>query len=307
MVPAEPDAERHQVGPARQREHAGERDPHHDEQRREEPRDVPRELLPEEQAHHRARPDQGAVRLRGSGGAAAPGRSRRADEPDPPRRRRGAHRERRVHRRQRRRSPPGDYIVRLDQPYGAIVETLLGVQFYPPENPRPYDDTGWAIPLLRNVKATAVADKAILTQPMTLAAGRLQRAPARSSGTGPVLIVDHTTDNTLVTFRFQHAGVKMSAAEQAFEAGGHKFAAGAFVIANADRAALEPSIKALGPVGLGGRGRAVGADARPRRAEASATSTPGPARRTRAGSAWRSTSSRCPTPTSPTTWCARAT
>jgi hypothetical protein len=61
-----------------------------------------------------------------------------------------------------------------------------------------------------------------------------------------VLVIDHTTDNTLVTFRFQHAGVKMSAAEQAFEAGGHKFAPGAFVIANADRAALEPSIKALG-------------------------------------------------------------
>jgi hypothetical protein len=61
-----------------------------------------------------------------------------------------------------------------------------------------------------------------------------------------VLIVDHTAENTLVTFRFQNAGVKMAAAEQAFEAGGHKFAPGAFVIANADRAALEPSIKALG-------------------------------------------------------------
>ncbi len=49
-----------------------------------------------------------------------------------------------------------------------------------------------------------------------------------------------------MTFRFQHAGVKMSAAEQAFEVGGHKFAPGAFVIADADRAALEPSIKELG-------------------------------------------------------------
>jgi hypothetical protein len=139
----------------------------------------------------------------------------------------------------------GDYIVRLDQPYGAIVETLLGVQFYPPDNPRPYDDTGWAIPLLRNLKATAIADKGILQQPMTLAAADLS-VPGAIMGTGPVVIVDHTTDNTLVTFRFQHAGVKMSAAEQAFDAGGHKFAPGAFVIAGADRAALEPSIKALG-------------------------------------------------------------
>jgi hypothetical protein len=38
----------------------------------------------------------------------------------------------------------------------------------------------------------------------------------------------------------------MTAAEQPFEAGGHKFSAGSFIIANADRAALEPSIKELG-------------------------------------------------------------
>jgi len=139
----------------------------------------------------------------------------------------------------------GDYIVRMDQPYGAIVETLLGVQFYSPENPRPYDDTGWAIPLVRNVKSTAIADKAILTQAMTLAAADFA-VPGTITGTGPVLVVDHTTDNTLVTFRFRHAAVKMSAAEQAFEAGGHKFAPGAFVIQGADRAALEPSIKELG-------------------------------------------------------------
>ena len=139
----------------------------------------------------------------------------------------------------------GDYIVRMDQPYAAIVETLLGVQFYPPENPRPYDDTGWSIPLLRNLKATPIADKGILQQPMTMATADLA-IQGIISGTGPVLIVDHTTDNTLVTFRFQNAAVKMAAAELPFEAGGHKFAAGAFVIANADRAALEPSIKSLG-------------------------------------------------------------
>jgi hypothetical protein len=139
----------------------------------------------------------------------------------------------------------GDYVVRMDQPYGGVVETLLGVQWYSPENPRPYDDTGWAIPLVRGVTAKAVNDKSILSQPMTLAAADL-KVPGTITGTGPVLVIDHTTDNTLVTFRFTHAGVKMSAAEQAFEAAGRKFPAGSFVIANADRAALEPSIKELG-------------------------------------------------------------
>ena len=139
----------------------------------------------------------------------------------------------------------GDYVVRMDQPYGGIVETLLGVQWYSPDNPRPYDDTGWAIPLVRGVTAKAVADKAILQQPMTLATADL-KVPGTITGSGPVLLVDHTADNTLVTFRFQHSGVKMAAAEQAFDAAGHKFPAGSFVIANADRAALEPSIKELG-------------------------------------------------------------
>ena len=64
-------------------------------------------------------------------------------------------------------------------------------------------------------------------------------------GTGNTLIVDHTTDNSLVSLRFKHANVKMRAAEEDFEAGGRKFRAGAFIIANADRAALEPTLKDL--------------------------------------------------------------
>jgi hypothetical protein len=74
----------------------------------------------------------------------------------------------------------GDYIVRMDQPYGAIVETLLGAVLRP--RTRALDDTGWAIPL-RNVKATAVADKGILQQPMTLATADFKVA-ARSAAPG---------------------------------------------------------------------------------------------------------------------------
>ncbi len=140
---------------------------------------------------------------------------------------------------------PGDYIVRMDQPYNAIVETLLGVQFYAPENPRPYDDTGWAIPLVRNLKTSRVEDKSIFDKPMTLATSDF-RIAGTITGAGRVVIVDHTTDNTLVTFRFQNAGVKMAAAEKEFEAGGHRFTPGAFVIADVSRAALEASIEELG-------------------------------------------------------------
>jgi hypothetical protein len=71
-------------------------------------------------------------------------------------------------------------------------------------------------------------------------------ASAGIDGTGPVVIVEHTTDNNLMKFRFANANVKMQAAESDFEVNGHKLRAGAFIIPNANRAALEPMIKELG-------------------------------------------------------------
>jgi hypothetical protein len=139
----------------------------------------------------------------------------------------------------------GDYVVRMDQPYRTVVDMLLDVQSYPAANPRPYDDTGWSFPLLRNVRATRIDDKGILTQPMTLLAQDAS-VPGTITGTGTTLIVEHNTDNTLVTFRFAHKGVKMLAAEEEFEAAGRSFVAGAFIVPDADRTALEPSIRDLG-------------------------------------------------------------
>ena len=139
----------------------------------------------------------------------------------------------------------GDYIIRLDQPYGGLVNTMLGVQWYPEQNPRPYDDTGWSLPLLRNVQMHRIDDKTVFDKPMALATADF-KAPGTITGTGSTLVIEHTTDSTLVTFRFANARMKMSAAEQAFELGGHQFAPGAFIIPNADRAALEPQIREYG-------------------------------------------------------------
>ncbi|MBP1606076.1 MAG: Zinc carboxypeptidase [Acidobacteria bacterium] len=139
----------------------------------------------------------------------------------------------------------GDYVIRMDQPYRTLVAMLMDVQFFAPGNPRPYDDTGWTFPYLRNVKAMKVADKAILDQPMTLMAGDAKVA-GTISGTGPVLVVEHTTDNTLISFRFAHKDVRILAAEDDFEAAGRTFRAGAFIVPDANRAALEPTVRELG-------------------------------------------------------------
>jgi len=98
---------------------------------------------------------------------------------------------------------------------------------------------------MRNVKLLPVADKGVQAQPMTPIAADV-KAPGGIEGTGPVVVVDHTSDNATVTFRFKHADVKMLAAEEDFTIGGHQFRAGAFIIPNADRATLEPTLKDLG-------------------------------------------------------------
>ena len=49
----------------------------------------------------------------------------------------------------------GDYIIRGDQPYHTLAEMYFSIQNYPTGNPRPYDDTGWTMQYMRNVKLTA--------------------------------------------------------------------------------------------------------------------------------------------------------
>jgi hypothetical protein len=143
----------------------------------------------------------------------------------------------------------GDYIVRGDQPYRTLADMYFSVQNYPPANPRPYDDTGWTMQYMRNVKLTPLTDKAVLDRPMTMLKAEAKAAGGiEGSGGGDrgMLVIEHTTDNSLMSFRFKNKDVKMLAAEEDFELGGHKFRAGAFLIPNADRGRLEPMIKDAG-------------------------------------------------------------
>ena len=139
----------------------------------------------------------------------------------------------------------GDYIVRGDQPFRTLADMYFAVQNYAPQNPSPYDDTGWTFQYMRDVKVLPLADKSVLDQQMALLTADA-KAPGGIEGSGSVLVVDHTGDNNLVAFRFKNANVKMLAAEDDFEIAGHSFRAGSIVVPNADRAALEPMLKDLG-------------------------------------------------------------
>ena len=138
----------------------------------------------------------------------------------------------------------GDYIVRADQPYRTLADMYFAVQNYPPANPRPYDDTGWTMQYMRDVTVKPVHDKAILDKPMTLLTADA-KAPGGVDGSGSTLVVEHTGDNNLVTFRYTNQDVRMMVAEDDFDLNGHKLRAGALIIPNAD-AKLDASLKDLG-------------------------------------------------------------
>ena len=139
----------------------------------------------------------------------------------------------------------GDYVIRGDQPFRTLADMYFSIQNYAPQNPRPYDDTGWTFQLMRDIRIVPVTDKAILDQQMTMLTADA-KASGGVEGTGSTLVVEHTADNNVVTFRFRNKDVKMMAAEEDFEAGGHKFRAGAIIVPNADRAKLEPIVRDLG-------------------------------------------------------------
>ncbi len=140
----------------------------------------------------------------------------------------------------------GSFVIRMDQPYSRMADMLLDTQYYNVADPRPYDDTGWTLGAMRNVKTLRITDAAILKAPMQMIAPN-PKVEGAVSGSGNVYVIDHNTDNTLATFRFRLKDVRMSAAEEAFTAENHKFNAGAFVIQNiADKSRVEAAAKELG-------------------------------------------------------------
>ena len=139
----------------------------------------------------------------------------------------------------------GDWIIRGDQPLRTIADMYFSIQNYPTTNPSPYDDTGWTYQMMRNIILHEIKDPALLTASMTPVTGHVVAAGG-IAGTGATVIVEHSGDNNLIALRYRLASTRMTAAEAPFEAAGHKFGAGSFIIARANKSQLEPVLKELG-------------------------------------------------------------
>ncbi len=143
--------------------------------------------------------------------------------------------------------PAGSYIVRMDQPYSRIADSLLDYQYWSPTDPQrtPYDDTGWTFPELFNVQAIRVPDLKVLDAPMERVAGDV-RAKGGVVETGSVFLVNHNADIALATLRYKFKDASFEAAEEPFDAAGKKFNRGSFIIKNVAPADLQKAATDLG-------------------------------------------------------------
>lgn len=140
--------------------------------------------------------------------------------------------------------PAGSYVVRMDQPYSRMADMLLDTQYYNVNDPRPYDDTGWTLGPLRNVKTVRVKDEKILDAAMTLIDGPAKVA-GKIDGTAKAgYVVNHTGESAVTQLRFRLKDVKLSAAEVPFKVGDKNFNAGSFIIrAEGNPRDLETSLR----------------------------------------------------------------
>ena len=151
--------------------------------------------------------------------------------------------------------PAGSYIVRMERPYSRMADMLLDTQYYNVNDPRPYDDTGWTLGAMRNVKTVRVLDKAILQAPMTLLTVDA-KVRGKISGSGNAgYLINHNTENSLATLRFRLKELTMNVAEDPFKVGNQQFNAGSIIIKaernTADmRNRLEAAVTELGLTAL---------------------------------------------------------
>jgi hypothetical protein len=143
--------------------------------------------------------------------------------------------------------PAGTYLLRMDQPYSRIADTLLDYQYWATNDPQKsiYDDTGWTFGELGNVQVTRVTDTKVLDASMSLISGPV-RASGGVEGTDAVFLINHNADSGLMTLRYRFRNASFEAAEEPFEAAGHKFSRGSFIVRSLPAAALARAAAELG-------------------------------------------------------------
>ena len=136
--------------------------------------------------------------------------------------------------------PAGSYVIRMDQPYSRIADTLLDRQFWSPEDAQkhPYDDTGWTLGPLFGVDTARILDTAILKAPMRRVAD--PTAPAETASlSGATFLIENHADPALITLRYQLEKATIAATDAVMTVAGHSYPAGTWIVRGPSAAELQ--------------------------------------------------------------------
>ena len=149
----------------------------------------------------------------------------------------------------------GDYVVRMDQPFGLTAKNLLSKQTYPPIK-TPYDVAAWTYGLMRDVEVVPLADPLPGGLGLLPVTGVVPYAGTLTGGASTAYVVEHGSNNNhaVALLRlWDNVDMSVSQADAAFMAGGRSFPAGTFVVrtkgSNQNHNALKAVVEELGLVG----------------------------------------------------------
>jgi hypothetical protein len=133
----------------------------------------------------------------------------------------------------------GDYVIRMDQPFRNFILTLMQVQHFPSDAPRPYDDVAWTFPLMFNVTVETVADSAILAAPMERATAVRFTSPVASGGSADWWVVEPSSSAYTMSARLGLGASRVWAVEDSLVVGEDTLAPGAWLVRARDRSASD--------------------------------------------------------------------
>jgi len=132
----------------------------------------------------------------------------------------------------------GDFVVRLDQPYGNHARNLLQIQKFPKEaEHKPYDDVSWDLGHLYRVETKPIENKDVLE----LANLEIVQGPVAFEGwvdderDPAAYAVKHEGNNSLITARYMLERYDVLAVEEPFTVGDEEFPTGSWIIPNRRR------------------------------------------------------------------------
>jgi hypothetical protein len=141
--------------------------------------------------------------------------------------------------------PVGSYIIRMDQPYSRMADMLLDKQYYSPDDPSPYDDTGWTLGPLFNVETIRCADVKLLDADMENIAGKASSGTITVSASDKAVVFPNTGDFSLAQLRYSMPDAKITFAESEFTFRNKKWPAGT-VVAEGEVGRIASAVADLG-------------------------------------------------------------